>query len=105
MKSDFAILDVNCGDGTYGSRSKIGAYKMQIGSIVLWRDARFGVNRAWTIEAVLLGGEGQESLVRLRSMFMRPGVDEDGKTHDTVVVPEVLIRNLEIFEPRQVAAA
>lgn len=78
---------------------------MQVGSIVLWRDAKFGVNRAWTIEAVLLGAEGQESLVRLRSMFMRPGIDEDGVTHETVVVPEVLIRNLEVFEPRRAAAA
>jgi len=78
---------------------------MQVGSIVLWRDTKFGVNRAWTIEAVMLGGEGQESLVRLRSMFMRPGIDENGVTHETVVVPEVLLRNLEIFEPRQAAAA
>lgn len=80
-------------------------FMMQVGSIVLWRDAKFGVNRAWTIEAVLLGAEGQESLVRLRSMFMRPGIDEDGVTHETVVVPEVLIRNLEVFEPRRAAAA
>lgn len=78
---------------------------MQVGSIVLWRDAKFGVNRAWTVEAICLGADGQESLVRLRSMFMKPGVDEDGVHHETVVVPEVLIRNLEVFEPRQAAAA
>jgi len=78
---------------------------MKVGSIVLWRDAKFGHNRAWTVEAVCLGGEGQEGLIRLRSMFERPGVDEDGTRHETVVVPEVLLRGVEVFEPREAAAA
>lgn len=78
---------------------------MKVGSIVLWRDAKFGVNRAWTVEACLYGAEGHESLIRLRSMFEKPGHDENGAVYETVLVPEPLVRNLEIFEPANSNAA
>lgn len=78
---------------------------MKVGSIVLWRDAKFGHNRAWTVEAICLGAEGQEGLIRLRSMFEKPGVDELGQRYETVMVPEVLLRGVEVFEPREAVAA
>ena len=28
------------------------------GDLLIWRDAKFGHNRIWEVEAVLLGGEG-----------------------------------------------
>lgn len=70
---------------------------MNVGSIVLWRDAKSGQTRAWQVEACLYGAEGQESLIRLRTMFQKPGRDEDGAYHDTVLVPEPLLRGLETF--------
>lgn len=73
---------------------------MNVGDIILWRDKQFGVNRAWEIEAVLMGAEHAESLVRIRPMFMRPGADENGNRHETLLVPECLLRGLESFEKR-----
>lgn len=67
---------------------------MTVGDILLWRDDKFGVHRAWRIEAVLLGGQDQEGLIELRPMFMRPGIDTDGKARETTLVPEVLTRGL-----------
>lgn len=70
---------------------------MTVGDIILWRDKKFGANRAWEVEAVLLGAEGVEGLVRLRPMFWKPGMDENGQRQETVLVPECLLRDLEHF--------
>lgn len=67
---------------------------MQVGDFLLWRDEKFGHHRAWKVEAVLLGTEDTEGLVELRPMFKAPGMDADGKRCETVLVPEVLTRNL-----------
>ena len=71
-----------------------------VGDIVLWRDKQFGHNRAWEVEAVLLGAEGVESLVRLRPMFLKGGSDEHGNRQETTLVPECLLRDLEWFAKR-----
>jgi hypothetical protein len=71
-----------------------------VGDILLWRDAKLGHNRMWEVESILLGAEGVEGLVRLRPMFHKPGMDEDGKRHETVLVPECLLRDLEWFAKR-----
>jgi hypothetical protein len=71
-----------------------------IGDILLWRDKQFGHNRMWEVEAILLGAEGVEGLVRLRPMFRTPGMDEDGVRHETTLVPECLLRDLERFVKR-----
>jgi hypothetical protein len=78
---------------------------MNVGDMVLWRDKKFGHHRAWEIEAVLLGAEGAEGLVRMRPMFLKGGMDEDGQRHETVLVPECLLRDLECFEKRTAATA
>ncbi len=70
---------------------------MRTGDILLWRDAKFGIHRAWRVEAILLGTENSEGLIELRPMFMHPGMDTDGKRRETVLVPEVLTRDLECF--------
>lgn len=62
------------------------------GDIVFWRDEKFGVNRFWEIESVLLGAAGQESLIRIRSLNFRAGENEDGHMQETLLVPEPLIR-------------
>lgn len=46
----------------------------------------------WLIEAVNVGDIGQESLVLLRRLSQRPGQDEHGTEHETVMVPEVILR-------------
>lgn len=82
----------------------MGKRQFTVGDILLWRDREFGVNRAWEVDAILLGAEGHESLVRLRSMFMKPGHDESGDVQATVLVPECLLRGLESFAKLQAAA-
>jgi len=67
--------------------------------IVYFEDKSFGRNRFWKIEAVCLGASGQESLVRMRSLVEHPGTDDDGVRHETVVVPEPLLRGLRIYTP------
>jgi hypothetical protein len=47
--------------------------------------------------SVLLGAEKHESLIEMQSMFEFPGCDVDGKKVNTVLVPEVLVRNLTVF--------
>lgn len=75
---------------------------MKPGDMLLWRDHYNNRDRFWEVVSVLLGAEGQEGLVRLRPITDRPGFDEDGNRQDTVLVPEVLLRSLEIFTPLRV---
>ena len=70
---------------------------MKPGDILLWRDAKFGVHRAWRVLSVVLGAEKHESLIEMQSMFEYPGSDADGKKVSTVLVPEVLVRGLTVF--------
>lgn len=77
---------------------------MKPGDMIVWRDKKFGVNRAWQVEAFLLGALEHESLVRLRPMFEKPGMDEDGNRQETVLVPEVLLRGLEVIAADTFAA-
>lgn len=77
-----------------------------VGDLLIWRDRKFGHNRVWEVEAVLLGGEGVDGLIRLRPMFdALMAADEDGKRHETVLVPECLLRGLEWFAKRPLHAA
>jgi hypothetical protein len=71
-----------------------------VGDIVMWRDKKFGHNRAWEVESILLGAEGVEGLIRLRPMFYKGGSDENGNRQETVLVPECLLRDLEWFAKR-----
>lgn len=72
-----------------------------VGDLLIWRDGKFGHNRVWEVEAVLLGGEGVDGLVRLRPAFdTRIAADENGKRAETVLVPECLLRDLEWFAKR-----
>jgi hypothetical protein len=71
-----------------------------VGDILLWRDKKFGHNRAWEVESILLGAEGVEGLIRLRPMFYKGGSDEDGNRQETVLVPECLLRDCEWFAKR-----
>jgi len=77
---------------------------MKPGDMILWRDKSFGVNRAWRVESILLGALAHESLVRLTPMFEKPGSDEDGNRQETVLVPEVLLRGLEVIDADTFAA-
>jgi hypothetical protein len=77
---------------------------MKPGDMILWRDAKFGVNRVWRIESVLLGALEHESLIRLTPMFEKPGSDEHGNRQETVLVPEVLLRGLEVIDADTFAA-
>ena len=70
---------------------------MKPGDILLWRDEKFGVHRAWRVLSVILGSESHEGLVEMQSMFEYPGCDADGKKVETVLVPEVLTRGLTVF--------
>jgi hypothetical protein len=70
---------------------------MTPGDIVLWRDKKFGVNRAWEVQACNYGALGQEGLIELKAMFETPGRDVHGTLRETVVVPECLLRDLECF--------
>lgn len=77
-----------------------------VGDMIIWRDAKFGHNRAWEVESVLLGGEGVDGLVRLRPVF--DGVlaaDEHGQRHETVLVPECLLRGCEWFAKHPAGSA
>lgn len=67
---------------------------MAPGDIVVWKDAKFGHHRIWTIESFLYGSTKQESLVRLTSLSHSAGNDENGQEQSSVLVPEVLIRGL-----------
>lgn len=66
--------------------------------IIIWHDEKFGHHRVWEIEAICLGGEGQEGLVRLRSLTEKPGFDENGIKHKTTLVPEPLLRDMPVYE-------
>lgn len=72
---------------------------MKPGDIVMWRDEQFGHHRFWEIQAICLGAEKQEGLVRLVSLTENAGRDEHGEKHLTTVVPEVLLRNVTIYTP------
>lgn len=65
---------------------------MKPGDLVLKRDNKFGHHRLWEIEGVYLGAEGQESVVALRSLSHRPAHSGTDTTHETIFVPEMLIR-------------
>lgn len=74
---------------------------MKPNDIVHDLDPNTGAHLFWKVVTIYPGEIGQESLVRLVSMSQRPMVDEDGHTHDTVLVPtSILMRaNLEVFAP------
>lgn len=78
---------------------------MKPGDILLWRDEKFGVHRAWKVLSVLLGGEKSESLIEMQAMFETPGHDVTGKPVPTVLVPEVLTRGLTIFNSDGISTA
>jgi len=71
---------------------------MKVGSLILYRDEKFGVDRVWEVESILLGALGVESLIRVRSLTEAPGADEDGRRCKTTLIPEPMLRNLPIFE-------
>ena len=78
---------------------------MKPGDILLWRDATCGHHRAWRVLSVVLGAEKHESLIEMQSMFEHPGSDASGKKMNTVLVPEVLVRNLTIFNADGISSA
>ncbi|MFG6591266.1 hypothetical protein [Sulfitobacter sp. 1A12157] len=67
---------------------------MNVGSIIFWRDNKFGHHRFWEVRSILLGAEGQESLIGIRSLNYEPGTDETGSPIPELMVPECLIRGL-----------
>lgn len=67
---------------------------MAPGDIVFWRDSQFQRHRFWLIQSVLLGAEGHESLVTIRSLNFEPGHNEDGLPQPWLIVPEVLLRGM-----------
>ena len=71
-----------------------------VGDVLIWRDAKFGHNRIWEVEAILLGGEGVDGVVRLKPMFMPFAADEHGQRAESLLVPECLLRDLEWFAKR-----
>lgn len=70
---------------------------MQVGSILIYRDDKFGINRYWEVLGIYLGGETEESLIELRSISEKPGHDGD-TLRPTTFVPECLTRHLELAE-------
>jgi hypothetical protein len=72
-----------------------------VGDLLMWRDAKFGHDRVWKVEAILLGAEGVDGMVRLRPIFDAPmAQDENGNRPETLLVPECLLRSLEWFAHR-----
>lgn len=74
---------------------------MKTDDILVLPDFRFGRHRFWQVLSICLGAEGQEGLIELRPLTERPGVDVDGNAHKTTWVPEALVRDLEVYVPRQ----
>lgn len=71
---------------------------MKPGDIVFKPDPVFGKHQFWGIEAVALGAEGQESLVKLRSLTHRPGSFGEATDCTATLVPEMLVRG-HVFTP------
>lgn len=67
---------------------------MNVGSIVFWRDNKLQRHRFWEVRSILLGAEGQESLIAIRSLNYEPGTDHTGIPIPELLVPECLVRGL-----------
>ena len=65
--------------------------------IIFFRDYKFGHHRFYEVKSVCLGGAGQASIVELQSLTEKPGVDADGRTAETMLVPEPLLRDATIY--------
>ena len=72
---------------------------MQVGSLVMWRDRKYGHHRIWQVRSICLGAAQQESLVELCSLTHNAGVDVNGDKHLTTWVPEALLWCVEVFSP------
>lgn len=71
---------------------------MKPGDIVFKEDPIFGRHTFYEIDAVLLGAEGQESVVKIRSLSRRPAdLGESGELK-WMFVPEPLVRGM-VFTP------
>lgn len=75
---------------------------MKVGDIIVWRDEEFGYDRHWKILSIILGALDHEGVIEMRPVGMKPGSDVDGRRLNSVYVPEVLLRGLEIYEPLKV---
>lgn len=55
----------------------------------------------WRVEEIAIGQIGHESIVRLRALSQRPGLDKHGVEHATVLVPAAILRRaqLEVLTP------
>lgn len=71
---------------------------MKPGDIIFKEDPLFGHHTFYEIEAVLLGAENQESVVKIRSLSRRPASLVGENDMIWMFVPEPLVRGL-IFTP------
>lgn len=72
---------------------------MKPNDIVYFEDIQFGHHRFWVVEGVFLGCEGQESLIKLRSLTEKSGYGGPAGPQPTVFVPEPLLRNVTVYTP------
>lgn len=71
---------------------------MKPGDIIYCPDTRFGHHRFYQIEGCHYGALGQESLIELRNLTEKPGVDGQ-HTIQTTLVPEPLLRHFTCYTP------
>lgn len=78
---------------------------ISVGSVLEWRCPVYAHNvHRWVVRGVHLGALGTESLIEIESITHRPGWTGEWETHQTMFVPEVLVRELPIVSKRRVGA-
>lgn len=75
---------------------------MKPGDIVFSEDPVFGKHTFYKIEAVFIGAEGQESVVKLRSLSLAPAsMSDDDRNMKYMFVPEPLVRGKVFTQAKQ----
>lgn len=74
---------------------------MKVSDFVVLLDPKYGWHRIWEVKSIILGAEGHESLVELKSLAEKPGYDAGGNLHETTWVPEPLLRSFPIYSKQQ----
>lgn len=71
---------------------------MKVGSIIYWHGSDFQHHRFYEVQGIHLGGDGQVSLVEIRSLTERDGAAH-GQTISSMFVPEPLLRDAAVYSP------
>ena len=75
---------------------KVDYHQMKPGDLLEYRCPRYGIVWQWRVLEVALGGEREESLIRVSSVMAHP---QPGEAE--VMVPEPMTRMLKIVRPSE----